>query len=968
MSLKSEVAPQLAPETLARLLEKLDLTQFTALDLETTGLDPGGDEIIELGAVRFREGQPKERFAQLVRPGLGLPERIAELTGISATELEHSPSLEAVLPQFLEFIGPGPVVAHNAAFDQAFLRDGAARLGLEMPKRWLDTFLLARALLPRRTGHGLEELARAFALPEAMPHRAVADAERAGLLLLKLIARGLEVPPAVLQELALFSGQELRKLFRGLIAVQKELKLKVPQRRVYPIWKPRPAPPKNEEFLLDLEEIVRVFRRDGPLARALPGYRERPEQQALARAVAEALNAEKILVAEAGTGTGKSFAYLIPAILWARGRGRPGRVIVSTNTKNLQDQLHDKDLPLLRRALGIDFQAVRLKGRNNYICLHRWQEALRERALEPALAFMEEERGGEGGGERDDEGLYLSLPLWLAETETGDIEENGAFWRGERARRVWEGLADNPDYCLGPSCPFYESCFSLNARRAAREADLVVVNHALLLADLEEDHAVLGPYDYLIIDEAHNLPQVATEHFSQELSFWMINGLLERLHHERPRPGGLLLRLRASGLSRLKEVEELIGLSRELRRDASLAFNALTAALRERHQEEQGDYALKERYRAGFFEEIGLDEDLGRLKEGLTLLAHGLERVLIELEAREAKEPEEQGTIAELRAALAQARWLVERAEALLRADDERFVFWYELPREADRLVTLHATPLDVADQLHDKLFSRLKACILTSATLAVAGKFDYFLQRTGLDRLPEERIEARAFGDPFDYKKKALLAVPEFLPELDEAEFPERLAELLWELSRRLRRRMMVLFTSYSLLQRVQRELEARGPGLALWAQGPEASRSQLLHEFRHSADRQAVLLGTSSFWEGVDLPGEELEVLVLTRLPFPVPDEPVVAARAERIREAGGDPFYEYFLPQAVLKLRQGFGRLIRTHEDRGAVIITDTRIVRRNYGRHFRASLPTPLVTYYTPSRLLIELEEFFAKEGN
>jgi len=976
------------------LLRRLGLSEFISLDLETTGLDPQRDEIIEFGAVLFRDGRSAERLGSLVRPEGPVPQRVLEFTGIAQWEIEAAPALSEALPRLLEFLGgrgeegerpvpvPVPVlVAHNADFDRAFLEAGAHRVGLSLPlppHSWLDTLLLARILLPELYNHKLETVARGLGLaPKEESHRALEDAEQVGLILIGLLRSALEVPSSALESLVLLSppgpGLGLRRLFEGLLSCRRERKTGRPhpasaQARTE-ACRPPPRLEPDEGFRLDPDQIEAFFREGGPLSPNLPSFNERPEQIAMAREVAGAFNASHFLIAEAGTGTGKSFAYLIPAILWARSRGE--RVIVSTNTKNLQDQLFKKDIPFLREVLG-DFQAVLLKGRRNYLCRHKWESLLLERAGRLDLEL-----------EPEKETEYLTIPVWLEGTSTGDLTENGGFWKGKRSREIAAELTDDPDYCLGRRCPFQEDCFSLRARRAALKAEIVVVNHALLLADL--DYELLGEYRYLIVDEAHNLEEAASEALTRRLSFWELIDFCDELYQVRgPRPPaglGLLPLLRERiGKGRLdpklktkllERLEEGLALVEDLRRRSRGFFSLLTEVLRERKGLKEEDYPLdypeKGQYDHRLFEFEGLQEELGEVKLGLALVGELLRGLQTALEGlREDSLIDRQGLLGRTGADLARAERLIEALEFMAAAEaEEGYVFWFELPVILEHFAILYATPVEVGELLHQGLFSRLEVAILTSATLTVGGDFRYLEERLGLDHLPRERVHARSFGDPFDYKRISRLAVPEFLPLPDDLEFHLKLAELLRDLSRRLGRRMMVLFTSYKALQQVHRQLREGGEG-ELFVQGLEGSRAQLMEGFKHSSKR-AILLGTSSFWEGVDLPGEDLEILVLAKLPFPVPGDPVVAARAKRLEASGRDPFNEFHLPQAVLRLRQGFGRLIRTEQDRGVVIIADNRIIRQRYGRTFQESLPLPLTTYYTPSRLLVELEEFFEGGG-
>lgn len=1031
------------------LLKQLRLEEFTAIDLETTGLDPETSEIIELGCIRFKYGVPADRFSRLVRPEGTLPKRVSEITGIEEDDLVGAPSLAEALPEMLDFLrsnllNSSPLVAHNVEFERSFLRsnllkEGTKRLSLNGAKRfdlseytWFDTLLLSRIFFPSLHNHKLGTLAEhLFKLDEVQPtappelrashsltarsaakrlHRAEGDAERAGLIFLEILKKTLSVDIAAIRTLALLSPPDLRALFLKIEDCRLGLNL-TERTATGPVTvrlrearcskkEIEPLQPQGEGLncarcnlqRLDQDEMERIFRGDstskgGVIWEQMNSFKERPQQVAMALEVAQAFNESSFLVAEAGTGTGKSFAYLVPAIYWAKGKGKKGRVIISTNTKNLQDQLFHKDIPFLARALGQSFKAALLKGRSNYICLHKWRSLLSE--LEEMLSF---------------EGVeYMPLAVWLTETETGDISENNGFWSAlhsashnliarsatkcprSAAKRTgsqepWSRFGDDPDYCMGRKCELYEQCYSIKARREASSADIVVINHALLLSDLELDRGILGKYDYLIIDEAHNLEEVATEQMTSRLSLWDISGTVGELYLLKgTRIMGILSQLgeRIKGRKLKepeknlfsKEIEEAAELSKGLRWMSMEFFGKLTEILREERGVREDDYPLEHAERGRYNRETieALSGEIEDLQSHLITLTSKVERIeeLLE-EFDEEAVVGQKALLNRVKTAKIKLKKLTELLQLMTAPKERDYVHWYEIPRELGRFATLYATPLDVPERLYKGLYHGLKAVAFTSATLSVGGEFEYFKHQIGLDLLPQERLRCISFGHPFDYHKSAKACVPQFLPSPKDESFYQELSRLLLELERVIGRRTMVLFTSYKLLNQVYNEIReaAEEENILLRAQGVDGSRSSIMEAFKRSPTPKAMLLGTDSFWEGVDLPGESLEVLVLTRLPFPVPSDPLVEARSEKIVEEGGDPFYSYALPKAVIGLKQGFGRLIRSDEDRGAVIIADNRIVRRRYGECFLSSLPVRPTTYYTPSGLLVELERFFS----
>ena len=717
------------------------------------------------------------------------------------------------------------------------------------------------------------------------------------------------------------------------------------------------------------EQITAHLGPDGSVARALPDYEDRPEQLQMAEVVAEAFNHDRIAVIEAGTGTGKSLAYLIPALLWATTNRE--RVIVATRTINLQEQLIRKDLPFLRRSTGLEVQAVLVKGRSNYLCRRRTEAAGAE------LGLFDQRQTAE----------LAELRRWAAQSVQGDREELPV----PPEEDLWEEVRCEIDQCARARCPFFTDCFFYRARRQAASADILVVNHALLLADLALRHstdnytaaAVLPPCDRLILDEAHHLEDVATRSFSARTTRFSIARLLGRLRHPRKTDRGLLPRLLHQLGEHLPQgqddlyhrmhsrIEELTSGRQQLLDTATSVLDDLGLRLPDqlpaaRPRAEREDLRLRivpEVRTTPFWQETV--SSVGQLTKQVSTLAAGLDSLLA---LGEAIPENAAGPFLSL---FTDLNGLALRLHAVA-ADLTRFVAedadsctWVEVRTgSSGQHAALCVAPLAVDKLLFETLFERSRTVVLTSATLSVATNFNYLKQRLGLSAVPKGRLHELLLTSPFDYRRQALLAAPDDLPTPDHRDYPRMLSQRIEEAIIAADGRSFVLFTANSLLQRIHAELAPvlQARGYRCLRQG-EMSRHRLLQAFRD--DVRSVLFGTDSFWEGVDVPGRALEQVIIARLPFKVPSEPVLEARAEAIERAGGDPFMSYTVPQAVIRFKQGFGRLIRHRNDRGVVLILDVRVIRRNYGRTFLRSLPdVPLLT--APADTVMEtLRQFFAE---
>jgi len=714
---------------------------------------------------------------------------------------------------------------------------------------------------------------------------------------------------------------------------------------------------------LDSLEIANLLTESGPVARVLgtTAFEDRPGQRDMAAYVADAYNDGGIALLEAGTGVGKSFAYLVPALEWARLNGE--RTVVSTNTINLQEQLVGKDLPILSRAFSTGERGVTfalLKGWRNYLCLSRLEQA---RAGQESL--FDEGRGAE----------LESIAGWAARTADGSLSDLVE----EPSSDVWDAVAAESDLCTRLKCPHFDRCFVFAARRRAAEADIVVVNHHLLASDLAvriasdnwQEAAVLPPYRRLVLDEAHHLEDVAAHHLGTQVSMLGVQRLLGRLE----RNGRGLLPTLAAELGTHDDL--LASASRDLLTRSVL--DALVAARRwaeelfgrlGRRLDTDQVLRLTDSFAADGVWREGLDVALDNLLVAFSKLRDGVETIADRLSIDDPAEMRMR-LIGELRGVVRRLDTAAEGLKATLqpvgyRAPAGPAVRWMERRGGGRRItnLTLSAVPLDLAPVLKEALFDRVETVVLTSATLAAGGEFTFLEERLGLS-LPPSRVTVREIlPSPFDFGAQCLFGIPTDIPEPrdDESGHGAAVARVLLELAHASDGGIFALFTSHGALRRtadaIRGEVGARWP---LLVQG-EGQRDQLLRRFREAGS--AILLGTDSFWEGVDVPGRALRVLILAKLPFKVPTEPLTAARLERLTEAGVDGFTHYLVPLAALKLKQGFGRLIRTKSDVGAVVLLDRRVVTKRYGAAMLEGLPPASKAIGNWPDVRRELEEFFA----
>ena len=900
-----------------------------SIDLETTGLDQDRDTIIEVGAVKFQGGQVIDTFQTLINPGRNIPEFIQRLTGIKPSQVARAPFFSSIADELGDFVEHHPVIGHNVKFDLGFL----ASHGLQLQNPAYDTWDLASMLLPHAQQYSLAYLSDYFNVDLRNHHRALADASATHQVFIRLLRRAEELDPGLLAHVVHLSMRSRWPIGSLLSGIQQSgpqgpaaagltgLDVEALSAR---LGRPEKRRADSSKAALDEDKTINLLGAQGPFAQSFSGFELRPEQEEMLAAVTRAIFRSRHLAVEGGTGVGKSIAYLLPAVLFAVAHGQ--RVVVSTNTINLQEQLLKKDIPALLKVLeeaGLveegEVKAALLKGRNNYLCLHRWNYLARSE--NPTV---------------EDARVLGKTAVWLQDTVTGD---RGEINLSGRDSFVWSRVsAGEKAWC--PGLRDGGPCFLRSARERAEQAHIVVVNHALLLSDLVRGGSLIPDYRYLVVDEAHHLEDEAT----RQLGFSVTR-------------------------DRLEEALELQGrLATQVR--MALGAEGMTSAVRQEGERavsdaETGAAALRELWARlwssgeGFLEAQRFDSSDGPVQvlidhqvrnrqtwQGIALAWENLEVRMLQasqvlarlqrfLESTTLPAAGDQPALAmEAGNILDSLDELRHQLGSIVGSPDDGTIIW--AARETSNGdASFHAAPLDVGPMLAEGLYDRKESVVMTSATLSTEGNFGYFKSRTGLTEDSDELL----VGSPFDYQKAALLLMPSDMPTPTTDGYANALARVLVDLGMSLGGRTMALFTSYSSLRAVANRIRAplQAEGIQVLAQSVDGPPQQLIARF--TQDPRSVLLGTASFWEGVDLPNGLLQALVLTRLPFQVPTDPVVKARSEQYE----DPFKQYSIPQAVLRFRQGIGRLIRNKEDKGTIVVLDQRITGRSYGQSFLKSIP-------------------------
>ena len=933
-----------------KVLKVLNLSDFVALDFETTGVDTINDRIIEVAAIRFSDGVAKEKFVKLVNPGRPIPELITNITNISDEMVKDAPPEADIVNDLFDFIAKSPIVAHNTSFDIAFLKELAKRYKIQFTEPELyDTLPLARTFLYHLPSFNLGAVAEYCGLSATGSHRAEKDTENCGLIFLNLIEEAASYPLDVITKvLTLYKSTKLpnKALFIDIAnALTKAGEMQqglTNSKEAHSVFS-NVFIHDGKNSLCDVN-ATDVFGNSGFLSKILDEYENRDTQIEYSKCIEKIISGEeKIGVVEAGTGLGKSFAYIFATLKRSEQFIENGPVVISCYTKNLQDQLFYKDLPVMAKALALPVKAVKLKGRNNYICLTRlnWLIADSSKTLNP----IEIEK-------------IFPLIIWLHWTKTGDMSECNGFWNSHPGKIAYL-VQSEPGFCTTKLCSHQDGCFFGQVRKDLYEASIIIVNHSLLLSEITMP-GFLPMFNTVIIDEAHNLVLVAYKQLSLSMDQFGYSSYLQSIDPKFR--GNQRWNKILSALGGL--YPKFISLQKEISHHVDLAIENLELFFQRLGNESVSEFNSSSVYTQKVIMQ-NLDAEFSSSSLELTDFLNALNNLqkiiqrtisaLLEVDPERKDYDELHQVIGQHKDILT---GIVTNVGLLTSAQNPENVYWKEGEFKEqngvkDLLLSLYASPVDVSEKLSELFFKNIGHCVLTSATIRVNSSFDYFFKRTGLDRIIDKPVLSDYFPSPFYYEDQVTYLQYGNRKSISKDHIA--IKNIIKTISKKYNQRIMVLFTARNTLNAVFNELKRNSDTheIPIFAQIINSSRQSLIDGMKRTPN--GVLLGTAAFWEGVDFPGDLLQILIITKLPFDVPTEPIIKAYSEMLEMSDQNPFLNFTVPEAVIRFRQGFGRLIRKMTDEGIFIVLDDRIVTKRYGSNFSEAIPVEMKVFTSIAEL-------------
>ncbi|WP_268893072.1 ATP-dependent DNA helicase DinG [Paenibacillus lutrae] len=958
---------------------RLELMKFAVLDFETTGTGPA-DELIQVGLVIIDDMEVTDRYTSLVNPGVSIPSSITELTGITDEMVKHAPKLDEIMGEMYPFLFDCVLVAHHAAFDLGFLQRALRKTGYpDFSGRVLDTIDMLRIMYPSLPTYQLGMVAGAFGIAHERPHQADSDADVTAEIWIRSVNRLFSLPLLTVQRLAHLLPAENSDLgwFLSETARYKEHQTPLDQDahqyfRQFALnvedWGDEP-PVRDESDVLELspdfDEVYEEVKT--ALQKKFEHFESREAQEMMIHEIESAFEEDRHLMIEAGTGTGKSLGYLIPSLYY--GIKNDEKVVVSTHTINLQEQLRERDVPLLHDIFPIGFRASVLKGRSHYLCLRKFENQINTMDFDPG---------------KEDAITAAQMVVWLSETKTGDEEE---LHFGNKGAAFWHTVSSDAESCQNRQCPWFKKCFYHRARHEANNSDVVITNHSLLFTDMKAENRVLPAYKRLVLDEAHHFEEVASKHLGKDLHHlgltnWLLflfkdskNGQLPMLRTKLQRYNDdYRAATWMSGIDHL--YPKLITIKEEWDFLCERLYELLQTNA-EPGQIDPGQLVMR-------LKKDSLPsnwKDLMALEDNLYLHLQEVHKSIDSM-VQDMKEVQEeydlQSFVTDLSGVGKELQNIKETLRFFMKQSDDQFVYWIEAGTYSkSRSISLISVPMDVSPLIREHFFENKDSVIMTSATLSVNKSFQYSLDQFGLKQPAEPNEESGKaklrtvlLPSPFQYRQQALVCIPRGFPVIKgrsgEEEFLQALTDSLTEVAIATKGRMLILFTSNRMLKQAHAVLKSnlKPHGIHVLGQGVDSgNRSKLTRLFQdHGA---CVLLGTNSFWEGVDIPGDALTCLAIVRLPFQPPNHPLVEAKSENLKRLNQNPFMKLSVPQAVIRFKQGFGRLVRRSSDKGIVLIYDTRVIETQYGKHFLYSLPGPKIEHMPVEAIVPRIQEWMGE---